>query len=523
MLYYWFFALAATTVVLCRAHLFQSPPRLLSPLARAVVTCVSVIFNFFLTRRNAITHRQTGRQIPSCPWKWPNGQGDVAKFLDGMENSEAWGTELGGCYRIWAGTNPEIVVSKPQHIKAAFQDSDKHIKAHNNDSGYLMSQVLGKCLGLISGKEYATLRELLEPSFTYSQSGRYLLRIQQRIEEWFQNRLLMGKAHKDRLKVDPVNDFKFLPFLIVADILYGNISTEMEAELFSMAPEREKLFQHVIGGGISRFSLSKYLPTEANRTLRSFQQQWTRFNAEAYERAVKEGYCEAVVVKLFEAARRGAISWDHCHQTLDEMLFANLDVTMGALSWHLVHLADNPSAQSKLREEIATTKKSGWDGITASGLSDEANEYIQSSTTLLAACTLESSRLRPLAAFTVPQASPTDRDIDGYTIPGKTNFVVDALALNIRHDYWGEDRHSYRPERFLGIKRSDMRYRYWRFGFGPRQCLGKYVAEFILRMVTVTVISKFSLHLSAPEAESWERDREVWISQPKVQLDFERL
>lgn len=386
-----------------------------------------------------------------------------------------------------------------------------------------MSQVLGKCLGLISGKEYATLRELLEPSFTYSQSGRYLLRIQQRIEEWFQNRLLMGKAHKDRLKVDPVNDFKFLPFLIVADILYGNISTEMEAELFSMAPEREKLFQHVIGGGISRFSLSKYLPTEANRTLRSFQQQWTRFNAEAYERAVKEGYCEAVVVKLFEAARRGAISWDHCHQTLDEMLFANLDVTMGALSWHLVHLADNPSAQSKLREEIATTKKSGWDGITASGLSDEANEYIQSSTTLLAACTLESSRLRPLAAFTVPQASPTDRDIDGYTIPGKTNFVVDALALNIRHDYWGEDRHSYRPERFLGIKRSDMRYRYWRFGFGPRQCLGKYVAEFILRMVTVTVISKFSLHLSAPEAESWERDREVWISQPKVQLDFERL
>lgn len=413
------------------------------------------------------------------------------------------------------------VISKPQHIKTAFQDSDRHFKAPNNDSGYLMGKVLGKCLGLISGPEYATLRELLEPHFTYSQSGCYLQRIQQRTDDWLRKMGLVNQAQKQRLQVDPVNDFKYLPFLIVADILYGDLSPEMEAQLLSMAPGREKLFQHVIGGGLSRFSVSRYLPTETNRTLRGFQQQWTKFNADAYERAVREGYSQATVVQLFEAAKKGMIGWNHCHQTLDEMLFANLDVTMGALSWNLVHLADNPNVQSTVRDEITARTASNQNGHVESGLSRKMQKYIQSSETLLAACMLESSRLRPLAAFTVPQAAPTDRAIDDYTIPAKTSLVVDALALNIRNEYWGEDRYSYRPQRFLDLSRSDIRYRYWRFGFGPRQCLGKYVAELILRTITATMIGKFILHLPASESKSWQRDRETWISQPKVKIELE--
>ncbi|KAL2412777.1 Bimodular acetylaranotin synthesis protein ataTC [Exophiala dermatitidis] len=526
MLYYWSIVICGAAFVLCRAFLSPSSYQLWISISDAVTDCLSVVFDFILTRQNGILHRRTGKQIPSCPWKWPNGQGDVAKFLDGMENSELWGSDYGGCYRIWAGTSPEIVVSKPQHIKTAFHDSDKHLKAHNNDSGYLMSQVLGKCLGLVSGHEYATLRGLLEPYFTYSQSSCYLQRIQQRTDEWLLKKNIVNNGQKERLQLDPVNDFKFLPFLIVADILYGNISPEMEAQLLSMAPGRERLFQHVIGGGLSRFSVSKYLPTQANRTLHAFQQQWTKFNADAYERAIKEGYSEAIVVQLFEAAKRGSISWDHCNQTLDEMLFANLDVTMGALAWNLVHLADNLDVQSAVRDEIAKRTTLNGDvqvGSGLSGLSGEMKEYLQSSATLLAACMLESSRLRPLAAFTVPQAAPTDRVIDDYTIPARTSFVVDAFALNIRNDYWGEDRFSYRPQRFLDMSRSDTRYRYWRFGFGPRQCLGKYVAELILRTVTVRLLSRFILHVPASESKLWQRDRETWISQPKIKLELECL
>lgn len=76
-------------------------------------------------------------------------------------------------------------------------------------------------------------------------------------------------------------------------------------------------------------------------------------------------------------------------QTLDEQLFANLDVTTGAISWNVVHLASHISEQQQLFEEIQENRKIlGINGL---------GEYILRSNTFLAACIDESSRLRPVA------------------------------------------------------------------------------------------------------------------------------
>lgn len=53
---------------------------------------------------------ETGERIPSCQYKFPNGQGDVGKFLDGLENSGKWEESNGSIYRIWSGTRPEMYV-----------------------------------------------------------------------------------------------------------------------------------------------------------------------------------------------------------------------------------------------------------------------------------------------------------------------------------------------------------------------------------------------------------------------------
>lgn len=46
--------------------------------------------------------------IPSCPYQWPNGQGDDGKFLSGIENSARWRAKHGSVYRIWSGMHPEV-------------------------------------------------------------------------------------------------------------------------------------------------------------------------------------------------------------------------------------------------------------------------------------------------------------------------------------------------------------------------------------------------------------------------------
>jgi hypothetical protein len=102
-------------------------------------------------------------------------------------------------------------------------------------------------------------------------------------------------------------------------------------------------------------------------------------------------------------------------QTLDEMLFANLDVTMGGLSRNLLL---HPRCW-QLRS-------------------------------------LEPARLKPLAAFSVPQSVPTTRRVGEFLVPPRTNFIVDTRAVNIHNLFWGDDGETYRPAAFLGQKASEM-------------------------------------------------------------------
>jgi hypothetical protein len=62
----------------------------------------------YLVIRYPIRSIDGKHSIPTVPYVWPNGQGDVAKFLKGEENGNAWGKEFGRIYRIWNGTVGEV-------------------------------------------------------------------------------------------------------------------------------------------------------------------------------------------------------------------------------------------------------------------------------------------------------------------------------------------------------------------------------------------------------------------------------
>lgn len=186
-----------------------------------------------------------------------------------------------------------------------------------------------------------------------------------------------------------------------------------------------------------------------------------------------------LITQLYSSRERGLLTSDQLSQTLDELIWPNLEITIDALAWILVHLAANPSIQCQLRDEISSTKSSS-----PNNNKDALYEYLSSTSTHLHACVLESARLHPAAAFSIPQAAPVDHVLDSYLIPTGTNFIVDAYALNVDNEIWGADREEFRPERWQELERSNKstRYVYWRFGFGPRQCMGKYVVDLILKV-----------------------------------------
>jgi len=62
----------------------------------------------YLLWRYPVNHIDGERQIPTCTYRFPDGQGDVGKFLEGIENSEKWERSNGSVYRIWSGMRPEM-------------------------------------------------------------------------------------------------------------------------------------------------------------------------------------------------------------------------------------------------------------------------------------------------------------------------------------------------------------------------------------------------------------------------------
>lgn len=259
------------------------------------------------------------------------------------------------------------------------------------------------------------------------------------------------------------------------------------------------------------------LANQIERFARGVQREVEKFNDNAYQRALESKH-KVAIVEMYAAMNEGKTTRDDTHQTLDEMLFANLDVTIGGISWNIVFLAASQKAQALLREEILEKKAA------VKGNLHVWNQYLLCSSTFLAASIYESSRLKPLAAFSVPQSAPTTRVINGFVISAGTNFVIEVYALNIRNAYWGEDSTSYNPSRFLDKKQTANRYNFWRFGFGPRQCLGKYVADLLIRVLLIHLVSTYQISLpDCYKDKEWDRDNEVWITHPKINIVYKRL
>ncbi|KAI0886479.1 putative cytochrome P450 monooxygenase [Annulohypoxylon maeteangense] len=469
----------------------------------------SYIIHHYLIWRYPICAVVDGQPMPACPYKWPNGQGDVGKFLEGEKNSKIWGSKNGRIYRIWNGMSTEVVVKDPEDIQIIFKDSDKHTKAVNNDAGWLMGELLGKCLGLISGAAYQRVKTAISPPFTHKSSLKYIKDISEVTAKHINKLSTEGKLRNGF--INPVTCLAPIPFWAVANIIYGaELSSDLKLELESLIRLRESLWGHMIQGGATRFGWSRYLPTKTTRDLRDFKKRWAAFNDQAH-RVACQTESQAPIRHLYAEVRNGNIEKEQLLQTIDEMLFANLDVTMGGISWCLLFLAAHEDVQEKIRQEISEARLSvettarGWD------------DYIQSSSTMLAASILESSRLKPLAAFSVPQSAPTDRIVGGFLIPAGTNIIVDTHALNINNPYWDPDGETYRPARFLeNRKPSEMRYHFWRFGFGPRQCLGKFTVDLLIRVVVAQLVEGY--HLRLAETTRWDKNPDTWILHPDTEI-----
>lgn len=374
------------------------------------------------------------------------------------------------------------------------------------NSGYYLGELLGKCQGLISTTEWREIRTVFQVPFLYQNMSKdsSLSMVSAHVERHFSDLAQSSQDFKRGL-FHPAHDLKMVPFWITAELIYGQLPPHMLRTLERLVPMRARLWQFSLKGGVLRYSWSRFIPIEATRLLATWKREWRSFNLEAYEYAQKN-HSDGPFIGYMRAVKEGLFDEEALFQTVDEALFTNIDVTTGAVSWIPAFLAANPHVQARLREEVMSS-----DG--------QKPSYLLNSSSYLAFCILESARLRPVVPFSIPQAAPTERVIDGYVIPAGTNFLIDAYAMNVKSDYWGEDAEVYNPDRFLSTGVAKTRYNFWRFGFGPRQCVGKHAADVMVKAIMIYLVKNYEIRL-VDENGDWIRERHQWCTQPDFLLNL---
>lgn len=167
-------------------------------------------------------------------------------------------------------------------------------------------------------------------------------------------------------------------------------------------------------------------------------------------------------------------------------LIAGRDTTAQSLSWTFYLLLRHPEVERKVMEEIAAVL-----GNT------EATYEDMNKLQYLSAVVSESLRLYPSVPMDIKYAKADDTLPDGTTIKKGDVFLYNIFAMGRSTEIWGDDADQFKPERWLDIEYPSL-YTYPVFNAGPRECLGRRLAQVEMKACLVRVLQSVELKLAVP-------------------------
>ncbi|XP_045763944.1 cytochrome P450 CYP12A2-like isoform X2 [Maniola jurtina] len=233
-------------------------------------------------------------------------------------------------------------------------------------------------------------------------------------------------------------------------------------------------------------SLWKYISTPVFKAAMKCFDEHTKLNEYFVEKAIEQlknyenkekdkDKEKGILVKLLEIDHNIAVIM------ASDMLFAAIDTTANTTIASLLHLAQNPEKQNKLREEIKSK--------------DEKKQYLK-------ACIKESLRLMPVVGGNFRKTTK-EYNVMGYKIP-KDMFVIFANQYLCSWEEQFPRAKEFIPERWI-VNRNDPLYYgqahpfvYCPFGFGSRSCIGKRIAELEMETVIAKIIENFRVGWIGP-------------------------
>ncbi|KAJ6817133.1 alkane hydroxylase MAH1-like [Iris pallida] len=186
--------------------------------------------------------------------------------------------------------------------------------------------------------------------------------------------------------------------------------------------------------------------------------------------------------------------------TMVNFMVAGRDTTAAGLTWFFWLLSKNPTAESRILEELDEhLVHRDWSEAQAAQRSSSARPISFDAEGLaklvyLHAALCEALRLYPPVPFEQKEAARPDVLPSGHRVPAGGKIIFSAYSMGRMEGVWGKDCMEFRPERWIserGRLRHEPSYKFLSFNCGPRTCVGKDVAFTQMKAVVAAVVCNF--------------------------------
>ncbi|XP_071105203.1 1,25-dihydroxyvitamin D(3) 24-hydroxylase, mitochondrial-like [Haliotis cracherodii] len=194
--------------------------------------------------------------------------------------------------------------------------------------------------------------------------------------------------------------------------------------------------------------------------------------------------------------KEDSMSLKDVYANISELMGAAVDTTSNTAQMLLYELSRHPHAQEAILEEITRVVPPG-EQPTADHLKEM--HYIK-------AAIKETLRLYPTGSVVI-RVLQQDAVLLGYHVPKETVVWIDLYGFGrLRRHY--EDPDTFRPERWLRATRtvSPQPFSWLPFGFGPRMCVGRRVAELEMQLLISQLVRKFQIEPVSMEPVEMKTD-----------------
>lgn len=397
-----------------------------------------------------------------------------------IETLDTWAQQYGDTFRLLGNQLPPLVYfSSPDALQTIFTADPEQIRSTQK------SEVIKPLLGehsiiFLDGDRHRRQRRLLIPPFhgeRMREYGQLICTITEQVmSQWTSGSFVVRRAMKE------------ISLRVILSAVFGFQKGVRYEQLRQLLNSLFDVFDYPLSSillynPLFQQDLGPWSPW--GRFMRQQQLLDQLVYSEIASRRAQGDLERQDILTLLLSARDEAGQPMTDAELRDELLtlvFAGYETTAAALTWALYWVHYLPDVQKKLLHELGS-------------LGDNPDPSAIARLPYLTAVCQETLRLYPIALSAFARVVQKPIEVVGYQLKPGTIINVSIYLAHHREAVYPEPKR-FKPERFLGRQFSP--YEYLPFGGGNRRCIGAALAQFEMKLVLATVLSRLQLALLNP-------------------------